>query len=173
MAKGANYTVNYRRKREGKTDYKKRLNLLKSGKCRLVVRRSNTSILTQIVKYEEEGDRIMVSANSKELRKYNWNFSCSNISAAYLTGYLCGKKCQIAGIKNAILDTGLQQPVKGSRIYAALKGVIDSGVVIPHDNNIFPSIERLYGEHIHKDIKKEVERIKRKFDEENVSRRNK
>ncbi|MDK2384746.1 MAG: 50S ribosomal protein L18, partial [Candidatus Korarchaeota archaeon] len=38
MARSARYKVRFRRRREGKTDYKKRLALLKSGLPRMVVR---------------------------------------------------------------------------------------------------------------------------------------
>ena len=40
--------LSYKRKREGKTDYRKRLKLLKSDKLRFVVRKSLNNILTQI-----------------------------------------------------------------------------------------------------------------------------
>ena len=43
MARKAAYVVPYRRKREGKTDYKGRMNLLKSETTRLVVRPSNST----------------------------------------------------------------------------------------------------------------------------------
>ena len=41
MAKGKRYSVKFRRRREGKTNYKKRLAFVKSDLPRLVVRRSN------------------------------------------------------------------------------------------------------------------------------------
>ena len=46
MATGPRYAVKFRRRREGKTDYKKRLNLLKSELPRFIVRISNKYILT-------------------------------------------------------------------------------------------------------------------------------
>ena len=49
MANKKTYTVPFRRKREGKTNYKKRLGLLKSKSLRLVVRKSNKHILVQLV----------------------------------------------------------------------------------------------------------------------------
>jgi len=47
-AKGPSYVVYYRRRREGKTDYAKRLALVKSGKTRMVVRRSNKGLVIQL-----------------------------------------------------------------------------------------------------------------------------
>ena len=68
MAKNAIYTVKYRRKREGRTNYKKRLELLKSGSPRLVIRKSNTSITLQLVMYESDGDKVLITYTSKKFR---------------------------------------------------------------------------------------------------------
>jgi len=145
MATGATYAVRYRRKRQQKTDYKRRLNLLKSEKTRFVVRPSNKNILTQLVDYKEDGDNVQVTVSSKTLKKLGWNHSCSNTSAAYLTGLLCGVKGKPKGIDSAILDTGLFPQVKGSKIYAALKGLKDAGIDSPANEGIFPSPERING----------------------------
>jgi hypothetical protein len=51
-------------------------------------------------------------------------------------------------VKEAILDVGLNPPVKGSKIYAALKGAIDAGIKVPHDPEILPDEARISGEHI-------------------------
>jgi len=51
-------------------------------------------------------------------------------------------------VSEAILDVGLQTTVVGSRIYAALKGVIDAGLEVPASNKVFPPTERLSGAHI-------------------------
>ena len=86
------YKMPFRRRREGKTDYRNRLALLKSGKYRLVVRKSLKYITVQIIEYDEVGDRTVVSVSSKQLRTFGWQFSCDNIPAAYLTGILIAKK---------------------------------------------------------------------------------
>ena len=49
MADSPIYKVSFRRRREKKTDYAKRLALVKSGKFRLVVRKSNSDTYAQIV----------------------------------------------------------------------------------------------------------------------------
>jgi len=141
-------TIRYRRRREDKTNYKKRISLLQSEKPRLVIRRSLKNMVIQLIEYKPSGDHIIVSAHSKELKKYNWEFSKGNIPSAYLTGLLIGKKALAKKCKDIIVDLGLQNPRKGTRLYAALKGVIDAGVKIPHDKEIFPSEERIKGEHI-------------------------
>jgi len=50
--------------------------------------------------------------------------------------------------EGGILDIGLQASSAGSRVYAALKGVVDSGFEIPCSPEVFPSDERIRGEHI-------------------------
>ena len=64
--------VPFKRKLQGKTDYRKRLVLLKSGKPRLVVRKSLNNISTQIIAYETAGDKVLVAATSRELLKLGW-----------------------------------------------------------------------------------------------------
>lgn len=148
MAKNAIYTVAFRRKREGRTHYKKRLELLKSDKVRLVVRKSNTATLLQFIQYQPDGDKVLLALNSKKLSSFGWDFSKKSIPANYLAGLAIGVLAKKAGINDAILDMGLQTPKSGSKVYAALKGVIDAGVDVPSSESIFPSEERLSGKHI-------------------------
>jgi large subunit ribosomal protein L18 len=149
MATGPNYRVPFRRRRKGKTDYKLRKALVVSGLPRLVIRGSLKNIVAQLVKAEIGGDKVIVSAFSGELtKKYDWQGNCGNLSAAYLTGLLCGYKAIAQGFKEAVLDIGLQYPSKGSRVFAALKGVLDAGVNVPHDKDKLPSKERIEGQHI-------------------------
>lgn len=156
MATGPRYVVKFRRRRENITNYRKRLNLLKSGKLRFVVRLTNKYIITQIVEYYPDGDKVLVTANSKELKKYGWKFSCSNTPSAYLTGFLCGlkfKKNHIDKLNNEmILDIGLRTSTKGGRIYSALKGAIDANLNILHSPEILPDEKRIRGEHISKEV---------------------
>jgi large subunit ribosomal protein L18 len=154
-------TIPQRRKREGKTNYKKRLSLLKSGKPRLIVRKFNKNIIAQIVIYDATGDKIEAQAHSKELEKYGWKESKNNVPASYLVGLILSKKTKI---KEAILDAGLQKLTKGSRIYSLVKGCIDGGMEIPHDAEVFPSKERITGKHIAgKDIEKIFNATKEKI----------
>lgn len=139
----------HRRRKEQRTDYKLRLRLLKSEKPRLVIRLSNSSITCQIMIHDPKGDRTVAIATARELRKHGWKGNTGNMPAAYLTGYLCGQKARKEKVKEAILDMGLHTSVKGSRIYSALKGVIDSGMQIPHSESILPSEERIRGAHIY------------------------
>lgn len=149
MAKGPSYNVPYRRRREGKTDYHRRKKLLISGLPRLVARKTNKHIIAQIVEASIEGDRVLASAHSSELRKkFGWLGSLKNLPAAYLTGLLCGYRALKRNVKKAILDIGLQTPSKGARVFAVMKGCIDAGIEIPHGEEILPSEERIEGQHI-------------------------
>ena len=149
MATGPRYSVAFRRRREGKTNYRRRKALVLSGLPRFVVRCTLKRVITQVIKAEIVGDKVLVSADSNELaRKYGWLGNRSNLPAAYLTGLLCGLKALSSGVKEAILDIGLQSPTKGSKIFATLKGVLDAGVLVPHGKDILPSEKRIQGQHI-------------------------
>ena len=148
MASKSIYTVKYRRKREGKTNYKKRLDLLKGNTPRLVIRKSNSSMIAQIVTYHPDGDIVVVTFNSQKLSAFGWNYSKNSLPAAYLSGLVLAQKAKEKNISDAIVDLGLQLPKKGGRLYALLKGAIDGGLTIPVDEKVFPSDDRLQGEHI-------------------------
>lgn len=140
--------VPFRRKREGKTDYNKRLRIIASGKMRMVVRKTNKNVIVQMVEFNMDGDRVIVSAHTNELKKYGWKGAKRNIPASYLAGLLCGLKAKKAGIKEAVLDKGMHPAIKGSVLYAALKGAVDAGLDVPHSDDVFPSADRLAGKHI-------------------------
>jgi len=148
LARGSRYKLAFRRRREGKTDYRARLKLISLEKSRLVVRITNNHTIVQIIDVAQEGDETLVSAHSKELQKIGWLGSGKNTSAAYLTGFLCAKKALEAGIDEAVLDIGLKSSIKGAKIYAALKGAVDAGLYVPHNDSILPADERIRGEHV-------------------------
>ena len=147
MADSRIYVVQHRRRREGRTDYRLRLKLIKSGKPRLVVRKSSNNIMCQVIEYGHTGDKVVASADSRKLKEFGWTGHCGNIPAAYLTGMLCGVNAKKAGVKDAILDAGLYTSTRGSRIYAALKGAVDGGISVPHSAEILPAADRIAGKH--------------------------
>ncbi|BFI73340.1 50S ribosomal protein L18 [Nanoarchaeota archaeon] len=149
MAHGPTYVVKYRRRRENKTDYRKRLKLLKSGKPRLVVRRFLNNIQAQIIEYNEKGDKTLLTIHSKVLeKKYGWKGHRGNLPTAYLVGLLIGLEAKKKGINEVILDIGRYSSTKGNSLYAVLKGVIDAGLNIPYNEEILPDENRIKGEHI-------------------------
>lgn len=138
----------FRRRREGKTDYRKRLKLLLSQKPRVVMRKSSKHTAVQLIVPRKQGDTILSSASSCELSKFGYKGATGNTPATYLTGLLFGLRALKEGHKEGVLDTGLQTSSKGSKVYAALKGMVDAGMDIPHDPSIFPDDGRIRGEHI-------------------------
>jgi len=157
------YTMPFKRRREGKTDYRRRLKLLSSKKPRLVVRRSLKYLTASIVEFSEKGDKTIVTASSKELKKMNWKFATDNLPAAYLTGFILGKKAAKANVKEVILDIGLHTSTKGNRIFALAKGVLDSGIKLPLSEEVVPSEDRIRGAHINEEVAQEFEKIKGKL----------
>lgn len=148
MAHSSRYKLAFKRRKEGKTDYKARLKLMGQNKYRFVVRFSNKHIIAQIITMKTGGDETLVAVNSKELEKLGWKAGGKNISAAYLTGFLCGKRALNENITEATMDIGLKTSLKGSKMYAVLKGAVDAGLDIPHNESVIPNQERINGEHI-------------------------
>jgi len=160
--------VEKRRRREGKTDYKARLKLLKSGLPRIVIRKSNKYVLVQYIKSESAQDVVIVETLSKELLKHDWpkeaKGSLKSLPACYLTGLLLGKnikeKIKEEGVK-VVLDLGLQRNIKKSRIYAVVKGLSDAGIEIKHKGEVLPDEKRIMGEQLKHKVN--VEEIKKKL----------
>jgi len=148
MAKDSRYCVEFRRRREGKTDYEARRAFVLSGKPRLIVRGTLKNVIAQIIVAKPQGDEVLVSAHSKELENYGWQTTRGNLPAAYLTGLICGLKARANGIKEAILDIGLNSPSKSARVFAVLKGVLDAGLQVPYSEEKMPDEKRIKGEHI-------------------------
>ncbi len=161
------YELKLKRRRSGQTDYKKRLKMLLSRKPRLIVRKSLKHIRVQLATYDPKGDVVNATAVSSELTEFGWNYSTSSLPAAYLTGLLCGLRARSKGLNDAVLDIGVNIPLSGSKLYAALKGAIDAGIKIPANPEIFPTDERIKGVHVANyaaQLKKEnPELFKKKF----------
>ncbi len=146
----------YRRKMEGKTDYKKRLALLKSRSPRLVIRKSLRNVQLQLVHYAKDGDKILVSSHSNQLKKFGWNYHNGNSSSAYLTGLILGLKAKSKNIKEAVLDLGLNKSVKGYVLYAALKGATETGLNVPHSEDVLPNGNKIENKEGFKEFKEKI-----------------
>ena len=161
-------TIKKRRRLENKTDYKARLVMLKSELPRVVFRKTNKYIIGQLVKSKEAHDFVSVGLDSRELLKYGWPKemkSIKSLPAAYLTGFLLGKKAvDKEGKIKAIFDIGLLRSIPKSKEYAFLKGVCDAGVEIPCSEKMFPDESRISGKHLKKGV--EFDKIKQKIDKE-------
>jgi len=151
-----------RRLREEKTNYKKRGTMLMGKRDFITVNITNENTQVQILKPGMTGDKVVASAHSRYLLEKGWKGSRKSVPAAYLTGYLAGKKALGQGAKDAILYTGTRKYTQ--RMAAALKGVIDAGVQVPANEETFPSDDRINGEHL--TVKNEVSKIKSTIDTE-------
>ena len=166
MATGPRYKVAFRRRREYRTDYYARKKLLASRETRAVVRRSSKNITIQFADFTMEGDTIAVAATTRELKKMGWEYSCSSIPAAYLVGYLAGKRAIKADIEYAVLDIGMQIPKHGGVLFAAVKGMMDAGLEIPCGEGVIPSEDRIKGKHINDKIEAALSSVKKKMEAE-------
>ena len=159
-----------------------------SPKYRFVVRTTNSDIITQIVAAKLDGDHILAAAYAHELPKYGVKTGLTNYASTYAVGLLCARRLlqklkldtHYAGNKTidgqvfnveevadaprpftANLDIGLHRTTTGAKIFAALKGAVDGGLLIPHSEKRFPGYDaeakkfdpevlkkRIFGEHI-------------------------
>jgi large subunit ribosomal protein L5e len=93
------FQTKYRRRREGKTDYRARQALITQDKTkynapkyRFVVRITNTDVITQIVSSQIIGDKVHCAAYSHELPRYGLKVGLTNYAAAYATGLLLARR---------------------------------------------------------------------------------
>lgn len=93
------YQTAYRRRREGKTDYRARRSMVQqdktkhgAAKYRLVVRFTNKDVVAQIVSAEVCGDKVLQAAYAHELPAFGLNFGLTNYAAAYATGLLLARR---------------------------------------------------------------------------------
>src|SRR5258708_6094287 len=109
-----------RRRREQRTDYVKRIGLLKSSKPRIVFRKTNRYIVSQYIESHEAQDKVIVSVNSRDLLEYGWpkDFSGSlkSVPAAYLTGLLMGKKA-VKKSEEPIFDIGMTKSNHKGKVF--------------------------------------------------------
>jgi len=116
------FQTKFRRRREGKTDYRARKRLCAQSKdkynsprYRLVVRYSNKYVQCQIVYAEMNGDKVVCSAHSSELRNYGINFGLKNFSASYATGLLLARR--------ALARYGMDEMYEGNEVDGKVRTV--------------------------------------------------
>ena len=160
-----------KRRKQYKTDYGKRLKLLKGEKPRVVFRRTNKYILAQYVESEEAKDKVILGMSSKKLMEYGWpkdaQGSLKSITACYLIGYLIGKKIIDNKLEKPIIDFGMIRMIHKGKSYAFIKGIIDSGLKISCKEEAFPEEERIKGGKLKKKIP--FEEIKNKIQKSEIS----
>jgi len=124
----------------------------------------------QIVTSEITGDKVLCAAYAHELKAYGIEHGLTNWAAAYCTGLLIARRVlkklgmdeDFEGVEEAdgeyklteasegdesrrpfkaFLDVGLQRTSTGARIFGAMKGASDGGILIPHSENRFPGFD--------------------------------
>ncbi|MFQ6012422.1 MAG: 50S ribosomal protein L18 [Thermoplasmata archaeon] len=164
MTRGPRQHVPFRRRGRGQTNYRKRLALLKSEKPRVVVRKTLSGTVVQLIRFRPVGDEVLAAATSQELRRFEWKGHTGNVPAAYLTGYLAGRRAKAVRVREAVPDIGLHPPTRGSRVFAALQGVRDAGIEVPGDEAVVPDDVRRRGEHLHEGPSPPVEEVKARLE---------
>jgi large subunit ribosomal protein L18 len=162
--------IDKRRRREGKTDYGKRIKLLKSEMPRIVFRKTNRYIIAQYVTSKEAQDKIEIGITSKNLKNFGWpkefEGSLKSETASYLTGFLLGKEIIKGKLKTPIMDLGMLRVIGKNKAFAFLKGVIDAGVKIQCPEENFPEEDRISGKHLKLDFSKTFKEIKSKIEKQ-------
>jgi large subunit ribosomal protein L5e len=169
------YQVKFRRRREGRTDYYARRRLVhqdknkyNTPKYRMIVRFTNKDITCQIAYTTLQGDRIVESAYSHELKKFGVEVGLTNYAAGYCTGLLLARRVltkfnladaykgaeEVTGDEYNVedqddgpkafrcyLDVGLKRTTTGCNIFSCVKGAADGGLSIPHTMRRFPGYD--------------------------------
>jgi large subunit ribosomal protein L5e len=93
------FQVKFRRRREGKTDYRARKRLISqdknkynSPKYRLIVRITNKDVICQFAEPKIAGDKIISCAYAHELRDFGVPVGLTNYAACYATGLLAARR---------------------------------------------------------------------------------
>ncbi|KAG5978977.1 60S ribosomal protein L5 [Claviceps digitariae] len=146
-------------------------NKYNAPKYRLVVRFTNKDIIMQIVSSEITGDKVFVSAYGHELKAYGIKHGLTNWAAAYATGLLIARRAlnklgldkDFVGVEEpdgeftlteaaetddgerrpfkVFLDVGLARTSTGARVFGAMKGASDGGILVPHSEKRFPGYD--------------------------------
>ncbi|KAM9989344.1 hypothetical protein ACTFIY_005385 [Dictyostelium cf. discoideum] len=109
------YQVQFRRRREGKTDYQQRHRLItqdknkyNSPKYRLVARITNNDVVAQVVYSKIVGDFILCAAYAHELPRFGVKVGLTNYASCYATGLLLARRL-LAKLKLADLYKGTEK----------------------------------------------------------------
>ncbi len=160
--------IQKRRRREYKTDYRKRIKILKGGVPRIVFRKSNRYVIAQYVTSKQAQDKVEFGVSSRDLIKYDWPKetlgSLKSIPASYLLGLLMGRNIIKKKLKTPIVDFGMLRTIHKNRIYSFLKGLIDSDIKIKCKEEFFPPEDKIKGKNLKKDFSKIFEEIKSKIE---------
>lgn len=93
------FQTKFRRRREGKTDYMARKNMIRQDlnkfvapRYRLVARITNSKVIAQVVYSQLVGDKVLCQADSSELKQWGLTTGLTSYAAAYATGLLVARR---------------------------------------------------------------------------------
>jgi len=111
------FQTKFKRRRQGKTDYRARKRLVvqeknkyNTPKTRLVVRITNRDVICQLIRPKIIGDQVVCSAYAHELPRYGMPVGLTNYAACYATGLLLARRW----LKSIKLDTQYEGLVKAN-----------------------------------------------------------
>ncbi|KAK7860173.1 60s ribosomal protein l5 [Quercus suber] len=140
------FQVKFKRRREGKTDYRARVRLINQDKnkyntpkYRFVVRFTNKDITAQIISASIAGDLVLAAAYSHELPRYGLEVGLTNYAAAYCTGLLLARRV----LKTLEMDVEYEGNVEGA---------LDGGLDIPHSEKRFAGFGKGDGKHLDAEV---------------------
>lgn len=128
-------------------------------------------VICQVVAARIQGDEILTSAYAHELPRYGIKHGLTNFAASYCVGLLCARRHlsklgldelykgveEVSGEMyeieeddekrpfTALLDIGLTRTTTGKKVFAAMKGAVDGGMNIPHNEKRFPAYTKEEG----------------------------
>jgi large subunit ribosomal protein L18 len=158
------YHAVLRRNRENRTNYRKRAALLIGRRSFVSITISNQNIMAQVLKPSQNGDKVVTSAQSRQLMKYGWKGSMNSLPSCYLTGFLLGVRSLKKGADDMVLYIGKKPYTSG--VAACVKGMMDAGVNVPMSDSAMPNAERIRGSHIAQyaeTINKDAQKYKMQF----------
>ncbi|CAN6444084.1 unnamed protein product [Victoria cruziana] len=135
------YQVKYKRRRQGKTDYRARIRLINQDKnkyntpkYRFVVRFTNKDVTAQIVSASIAGDMVLAAAYSHELPRYGLEVGLTNYAAAYCTGLLLARRVlkmleMDAEYQGSVEATGEDFSVEPADNRRPFRALLDVGLV--------------------------------------------
>lgn len=134
----------------------------------LVVRITNRDVIAQVIYSKIDGDHVRAAAYAHELPGFGLKVGLTNYAACYATGLLLARRL-LKSLKldtayvgqetadgelyeveeneegpapfRAYLDIGLARATTGARVFGVLKGAVDGGLDVPHNEKRFPGYD--------------------------------
>ncbi|XP_039030681.1 60S ribosomal protein L5-like [Hibiscus syriacus] len=135
------FQVKFKRRREGKTDYRARNRLINQDKnkyntpkYRFVARFTNKDIVAQIVHASISGDIVLAAAYAHELPRYGLEVGLTNYAAAYCVGLLLARRTlkqleMDADYEGNVEVTGEDFTVEPAETRRPFRALLDVGLV--------------------------------------------